>query len=406
MSLDPPTERWTWFRELLQGERLPCGLVDLDAFHRNADQLVAPARDAGKGLRPATKSLRCRGLMERVAARGGPTVRGWMAYAVREGVWLAEQGCDDVFVAYPTALADDWRLLAHSAAEGRPVSIVVDDVASLGPAAAAARAAGATLPLVVELDVSWRPARGAAHIGARRSPIRSPEQAVELARRIAETPGLRFDGLMGYDAHVAGVPDAVHGEAVGNALKRLMKHLAWPAATDLRTRTLAALVAAGLPPRFVNGGGTGSLRASCLDPALTEVTAGSGFVVSHLFDRYVDLSLDPALFFVLQVVRRSDPGLVTCQAGGWIASGAIGPDRLPVPYLPPGLRYVSGEGAGEVQTPLRLPEGVDLHPGDPVVFRHAKAGELAEHLETYLLVSGDRIVDRVPTYRGEGRCFP
>ena len=43
--------------------------------------------------------------------------------------------------------------------------------------------------------------------------------------------------------------------------------------------------------------------------------------------------------------------------------------------------------------------------GDPVFFRHAKAGELAEHVTEYLLVRGDRIEDRAPTYRGLGRCY-
>jgi D-serine deaminase-like pyridoxal phosphate-dependent protein len=63
------------------------------------------------------------------------------------------------------------------------------------------------------------------------------------------------------------------------------------------------------------------------------------------------------------------------------------------------------EGAGEVQTPLRLPAGVELALGEPVFFRHAKAGELAEHFNEYLLVRGDRIEARIPTYRGLGRCF-
>jgi D-serine deaminase-like pyridoxal phosphate-dependent protein len=69
------------------------------------------------------------------------------------------------------------------------------------------------------------------------------------------------------------------------------------------------------------------------------------------------------------------------------------------------------EGAGEVQTPLKVGGGgsqkhrVTLDVGDPVFFRHAKAGELAEHVNEYLLVRGDKIVDRVHTYRGMGRCF-
>ena len=76
--------------------------------------------------------------------------------------------------------------------------------------------------------------------------------------------------------------------------------------------------------------------------------------------------------------------------------------RLPTPHLPAGLKLDRNEGAGEVQTPLH---GADLRIGDRVYFRHAKAGELCERFDTLLLVEGDRVVDEVPTYRGEGRTF-
>src|SRR5205807_2227299 len=104
-------------------------------------------------------------------------------------------------------------------------------------------------------------------------------------------------------------------------------------------------------------------------------------------------------------VRRPAPGIVTCHGGGWIASGAAGSDRLPIPVLPEGLALLSLEGAGEVQTPVRVPEGVALALGDPIFFRHAKAGELAEHVSEYVLVQSGRVIDRAPTYRGLGLCW-
>ncbi len=88
-----------------------------------------------------------------------------------------------------------------------------------------------------------------------------------------------------------------------------------------------------------------------------------------------------------------------------MASGPAGNDRLPVPYLPPGLSLLSFEGAGEVQTPLAVPEGVDIPLGYPVIFRHAKAGELAAHFPEYLLVRRDTIESRAKTYRGAGQWF-
>jgi D-serine deaminase-like pyridoxal phosphate-dependent protein len=78
---------------------------------------------------------------------------------------------------------------------------------------------------------------------------------------------------------------------------------------------------------------------------------------------------------------------------------------LPVPYLPAGARLLAQEGAGEVQTPVVLPRGVEVALGDPIFFRHAKAGELCERFESLVLIENGRVVDEVPTYRGEGYAF-
>jgi D-serine deaminase-like pyridoxal phosphate-dependent protein len=105
------------------------------------------------------------------------------------------------------------------------------------------------------------------------------------------------------------------------------------------------------------------------------------------------------------VSRRPAPDIVTVDGGGWIASGPPGADRLPTPAFPARLSYLPAEGAGEVQTPLRGPAASWLRVGDRVWFRHAKAGELAEHVNEFHVVDGDSVVDEVPTYRGEGESF-
>ncbi|MFD0818720.1 amino acid deaminase/aldolase, partial [Micromonospora zhanjiangensis] len=156
---------------------------------------------------------------------------------------------------------------------------------------------------------------------------------------------------------------------------------------------------------FVNGGGTGSMALAAADPAVTEITAGSGLYGPTLFDGYRAWRPTPSAFFAMSVVRRPTRGVVTVLGGGWIASGPAEPGRLPSPWLPAGLRLVGTEGAGEVQTPLAGPAADGLSVGDRVWFRHAKAGELVEHVNELHLVEGDRIVDTVPTYRGEGQAF-
>ena len=396
---------WRAAKELLAGERLPAVLVDLDALDRNVDRIRARVEGTGKTLRPASKSVRHVGLLRRILDRGGPAFQGLMCFHAEEAVFLAERGFDDLFVAYPTVQQGALRALAGAVAGGMRVCIVADCAEHLEALGAAGRAAGVELQAVLELDVSLRRAGGALHLGARRSPVRSPADAVALARAAAGVDGVRVMGLMGYEGHVAGVPDASDFKAWMNPFKRAMKRQARPAVAKLRGETVAALSAAGVELSLVNGGGTGSLGSTPGEGGLTEVTAGSGFLCSHLFSAFEGLALEPAFWLALEVSRASDPGYVTCAGGGYIASGEPGWDRLPVPAAPAGLAFVSMEGAGEVQTPLTVPAGIALSLGDPVLFRFAKAGEPAERFREYLLVRGGVIEAREPTYRGEGACF-
>lgn len=155
---------------------------------------------------------------------------------------------------------------------------------------------------------------------------------------------------------------------------------------------------------FVNGGGTGSVAATSADPAVTEVTAGSGLYGPTLFDAYSAWRPTPAAFFALSVVRRPAPRIATVLGGGWIASGPAETSRQPTPYLPAGLRFKPDEGPGEVQTPLVGAAAATLRPGDRVWFRHAKAGELCEHVNELQLIDGETAAP-TPTYRGEGHAF-
>jgi D-serine deaminase-like pyridoxal phosphate-dependent protein len=147
------------------------------------------------------------------------------------------------------------------------------------------------------------------------------------------------------------------------------------------------------------------VAATAADQAVTEVTAGSGLYGPTLFDAYRAWRPRPAAFFALPVVRRPGPGIATLLGGGWIASGETSRSRQPTPWLPAGLALIGTEGAGEVQTPVTGAAADDLRVGDRVWFRHAKAGELCEHVNVLHLVAGDRVVEAVPTYRGESRAF-
>ena len=150
----------------------------------------------------------------------------------------------------------------------------------------------------------------------------------------------------------------------------------------------------------------GAPEASSSAPATTPSPSsppGLGFSARPLFDGYRTFRPSPAAGFALPVARRPASGIVTCLGGGYIGSGAPGRDRLPSPWLPPGFDLLPHEGAGEVQTPLSAPVEVAL--GEPIFFRHAKAGELCERFTSLHLVRGNEVVETVPTYRGEGHAF-
>jgi D-serine deaminase-like pyridoxal phosphate-dependent protein len=383
---------------IFAGIDAPFALVDLDAMWSNAGEMLARAQ--GTPIRVASKSVRCRALLE--AVLGAPGFQGLMTFTLPESLWLHAQGFDDLLLAYPTADRSALAELARLDSE-RPPILMVDSVEQLDYIEAAAGPDGPPIRVSVELDVGWWPLGGRIKVGAKRSPIRTPEQAQALAREIAARPRFELAALMGYEAHIAGLGDHPLGKRMQAPLIRLMKRRSAAEIAERRAAVVAAVREVS-PVPIVNGGGTGSVHLTRREPVITEITAGSGLYASTLFDRYADFRLTPAAMFAMPVVRRPSGGVATLLGGGYHASGAAGLDRLPAPYLPRGLRLDPQEGAGEVQTPVLGAAAASLRIGDRVYLRHAKAGELCERFDRLHLVSGGEIVDVVPTYRGEGRC--
>jgi D-serine deaminase-like pyridoxal phosphate-dependent protein len=379
----------------------PLAAVDLGAFRANAAELVS--RAGGKPIRVASKSVRCRQLLRDVLAL--PGFRGLMAYTLPEALWLAADGVsDDVLVAYPTVHRAGLRALAADERLASVVTLMIDDAAQLDAVDAVVGRSRPDLRVCLELDASWQAFGGRVRLGTLRSPVRRPAELGQLARVVHGRPGFRLVGLMAYEGQIAGVGDAPPGRrAYGAAIRAVQRR----SAAELAERRALAVAAVRAVVRleFVNGGGTGSLERTAAEAAVTEVAAGSGLYGPALFDAYRSFQPRPAAGFALPVVRRPGRGVATVLGGGYIASGPPGRDRLPTPWLPEGLRFDRFEAAGEVQTPLLGAAADQLHIGDRVWFRHAKAGELAEHFAVLQLVLGDRRVGAAPTYRGEGRAF-
>jgi D-serine deaminase-like pyridoxal phosphate-dependent protein len=398
------------YESILEDVSPPFAFVDLDAMRTNAAAMLAQA--GGLPIRVASKSVRSLPVLRRILDLD-PGLRGVLAFTVPEALYLADQGLEDIMVAYPSA---DRRAIAEVARRAveepaRAPILMVDDRPHLDLIEAAAGAGGdAPVRVCLDLDVGWWPLGGRlAKIGPKRSPVREPDRARRIAEEIVARPRIRLAALMAYEGQIAGVGDQIRGKPLRSAAIRAMQSAS---ERDIRRRlprivaaVRSALDATGGELELVNGGGTGSLARTAAAGVVTELTAGSGFYAPALFDAYRALDLQPAAYFVLPVVRRPSSAIATVLGAGYVASGPAGADRLPEPYLPGGLRFDGQEGAGEVQTPLLGPTAAKLDIGDRVYLRHAKAGELCERFASLHLIEGERIVDEAPTYRGEGRCF-
>ena len=376
----------------------PVVVVDLDAFDANADDLVR--RAAGKPIRVASKSVRVPELLRRALRHDG--FHGILSYTLREALWLHREGfSDDIVVAYPTVDRVALAELTESPDALQAITLMVDDPAHLD-LIDHARTASSPVRVAVDIDAGLR--IGGQHVGPKRSPLYDTDAVVDLVRGISARPGLSLVGVMTYEGQVAGLPDAVPSQRARSLVIRRLKAASQSQLEGRRTEIRAAIRdLADL--EFWNAGGSGSIDSTTTDPAVTEIAAGSGLLVPGLFDHYQAFDPQPAAFFGVPVVRRPSAQLITVHGGGFIASGAAGKDRLPIPWAPSGLHLTGLEGAGEVQTPVTGPGAARLRIGDLVWFRHAKSGELFEHTNRLLLLTGADIVDEVPTYRGCGLVF-
>ncbi|WP_067523116.1 amino acid deaminase/aldolase [Nocardia uniformis] len=371
----------------------PLAAVDLAALRANATDLVRRAR--GVPVRVASKSVRCRAVLEEVLGKDLTAKDGFagiMGYSLAEAIWLVREGARDVLLGYPTTDRAGLAELAADETLRDAITLMVDDVDQLALIRAALGTDSVHPRICIDVDASLR--IGPLHLGVRRSPIRTPEQASALAAA-AVRRGFDVVGVMTYEAQIAGLPDT-------NPAVRLVKKVSAAEILRRRRQVLDAVRSEIGELEIVNSGGTGSIEISITDPDVSEVTAGSGLYLPTLFDGYRNLAPRPAMYFVMPVLRRPADGIATVFAGGYIASGPAGATRVPKPVWPKGLKLIGTEGAGEVQTPLTGADGLAI--GDRVWFRHAKAGELCERFPVLHLVENETRTT-VPTYRGEGQCF-
>ncbi|HTQ67203.1 MAG TPA: amino acid deaminase/aldolase [Solirubrobacteraceae bacterium] len=397
-----PEGRLARYSQAFEELEAPFAFVDLDALHSNAREMLG--RAAGKPIRLASKSLRCRG-MQRMLLDRYPGFRGQLTYTLPETLWLDGDGFENLLLAYPSVDRRALRMLARRTREqpqGAPI-VMVDSTEHLDLIEAAVGNEG-PVRVCLDFDASLWLAGGRVKVGPKRTPVHTVAQARALAGEITRRSTFSLVAMMSYEGHIAGVGDGPAAGAVRSAVIHGMQSISY---RELRRRRAAAIAAVRevAELELVNAGGTGDLQLVASEPAITEATAGSGFYAPVLFDGFRAFRLQPAAMFAMPVSRRPGPSTVTVLGGGYLASGVGGRDRMPSPYLPQGLSLDAMEGTGEVQTPLYGAAADRLRFGDHVYFRHVKAGELCEHFDRLYLVEGSRVADELATYRGEGRSF-
>jgi len=386
-----------WNQAFCHLER-PFAWLDLDALDKNIQTVQQACGE--KPIRIATKSIRSVEVL-RYVQKNLQNVVGFMTFTAAETIFLLQQQFDDLLLGYPVMEEGAIRRLLHYVKEGKTVTFMVDRQEHIQLLAEIGDEMGVRVQVCIDINVSND--FKLLYFGTKRSSLYSLETLTPFLLAIRNNPSIEVVGAMGYEAQIAGV-----GNRPANILKgrviEAMQTQAKKQVTQFRRLAIAHIKAYFPTLRFVNGGGSGSMTYTTQQKEVTEITVGSAFYAPALFDQFTHLQLEKAAGFALSVTRKPDKNIVVCHGGGYTASGSIGSDRLPVFYEPTNYAYLSLEGAGEVQTPIKV-KGENVNIGDTIYFRHAKAGELCERFQVLHGVRRDKYVGPYTTYRGDGQCF-
>jgi D-serine deaminase-like pyridoxal phosphate-dependent protein len=227
----------------------PALVVDVAGLDANLRLLADYFAPRPAKLRPHFKSHKCVTLARRQLAAGSAV--GITCAKLAEAEVLVAGGVTDVLIANQVvSLAKARRLAALN--RRATVRAAVDCPAQVAELGAAARELGVEIGLLVEVD-----------LGMKRCGVAPGAATLELARLVARTPGLRCDGLQGYEGHIVTLPD------VDERRRRTVA-----AMTEL-VQCRQLLESNGVTCPIVSGGGTGTYDITGNVPGVDEVQAGS-----------------------------------------------------------------------------------------------------------------------------------
>ncbi|MBV9539485.1 MAG: alanine racemase, partial [Acidisphaera sp.] len=212
------------------------------------------------------------------------------------------------------------------------VKVAVDCLAHVTSLGEAARQRGVVLGVVIEVDS-----------GMHRAGVQPGEPVVALARAIAAEPGLRFAGVMAWEAHVVAIADAAAKQAAtAEAIGKL-------------TASAQACRDAGLEVDIVSCGGTGSFPYCTRQQGVTEVQAGGGIFSDVHYREHYKFDAPQALTVLMTVTSRPTPTRIIVDAGKkTMSSDAAVPQPLGLPDAAP-MRLSAEHGTIELHAPSETP---------------------------------------------------
>lgn len=273
----------------IRGLDTPALLLDIDAFDHNVAVMAGTLQKRGKAWRPHAKAFKCPAIAHALRKAGAT---GVTVAKVSEAEVMVAGGVEDVLLAHLVvgrAKTDRLAALQHRA----DVKVTVDSPDHIGPLARSATNFGVTIGVLVDVD-----------LGLRRTGVATAGAALALASRVADTPGLRLDGLMGYEGHTLMISDPAEKRA---AIARAIGHL---------DSVKQLLTSAGLPCPIVSAGGSGSYQITSELPGPTELQAGGGVFACRYYTEMCKVEGHrPALTVLATVVGRPHPDRVILDAG-------------------------------------------------------------------------------------------
>jgi D-serine deaminase-like pyridoxal phosphate-dependent protein len=380
-------------QELLraQDDLGPFLIINEENFDQNLSHVKKLQGSYKKDFRVATKSIRIPYFIEKAAKE---LDAGLMCFHPFELDFWHQRGQKDLFLAYPFIQKQSLKLFQKLVEDGADIKIAIDHPEHLEIIKEHYQSE-TPLPVVLDIDLSYYLA--GVKLGAYRSYCSDFNKVKELLELIKKYPMVKLVGAMTYEAHVASIHDKSPFDGLLGPVKKVLRQKAIKDVTQKRKK-LAKLFK-DLDLEFLNAGGSSTLEFSHSDPLVTELTIGSGLFCSHLFDYFLNSKYKEAIYFALPVTRKPADNIITCQSGGYIASGEVGKNKEPVVAFNKDLTPISIEGFGEVQTPFKTTENYKL--GDYVFLRPAKAGESNERFKECFSYKAESL-DKHKTYRGFG----